>query len=55
MKPYTLKMLIEDKIDNMTVLEIQNEMHRLNKIRHKNFPKEDYMANKGYKCPILSV
>ena len=25
----------------MTVLEIQNEMQRLNKIRCKNFPKED--------------
>ena len=34
-------MLMEEEIDNMTVLEIQNEMHRLNKIRHKNFPKED--------------
>ena len=41
MKPYTLKMLTEDEIDNMTVLEIQNELHTLNKIRHKNFPKED--------------
>ena len=34
-------MLTEDEIDNMTVLKIQNEMHRLNKIRCKNFPKED--------------
>ena len=34
-------MLTEEEIDNMTVLEIRNEMHRLNKIRHKNFPKED--------------
>ena len=32
---------MEEEIDNMTVLEIQNEMCRLNKIRHKNFPKED--------------
>ena len=39
MKPYTLKMLKEDKIDNMTVLEIQNEMHRL-KIRHIIFQKK---------------
>ena len=29
---------MEDKIDNMTVPEIQNEMH---KIRRKNFLKED--------------
>ena len=40
MKPYTLKMLTEE-IDNMTVLKIQNKMHRLNKIRCKDFPKED--------------
>ena len=52
MKPYTLKMLTEDEIDNMTVLEIQNEMCRLNKIRHKNFQKAkkalemvDYIVN----------
>ena len=25
----------------MTVLKIRNEMHRLKKIRHKTFPKED--------------
>ena len=41
MKPYTLKILTENEIDKMTVLEIQNEIHRLNKIRCKNFPKED--------------
>ena len=41
MKLYTLKILTEEEIDNMTVLEIQNEMHGLNKIRCKNFPKED--------------
>ena len=41
MKPYTLKMLTEEEIDNITVLEIQNEMCRINKIRCKNFPKED--------------
>ena len=41
MKQYTLKVLTEDKIDNMTILEIRNEMHRLNKIECKNFPKED--------------
>ena len=34
-------MLTEQEIDNMTVLEIQNEMHRINKNRCKNFPKED--------------
>ena len=34
-------MLMEEEIDNMTVLEIQNEKHRLNRIRCKNFPKED--------------
>ena len=34
-------MLTEEEIDNMTVFEIQNEMHRLNKIRCKNFLKED--------------
>ena len=34
-------MLTEKEIDNMTVLEIGNEMHRLNKIRCQNFPKED--------------
>ena len=32
---------MEEEIDNMTVLEIHNEMHRINKIRCKNFPKED--------------
>ena len=41
MKSYTLKMLTEEEIDNMTVLEIQNEMRRINKFRCKNFPKED--------------
>ena len=34
-------MLTEDEIGNMTILEIQNEMHRLNKIRRKSFPKEN--------------
>ena len=34
-------MLTEEEIDNMTVLEIQNEMYRINKIRCKHFPKED--------------
>ena len=34
-------MLTEDEIANMTVLEIQSEMHKLDKIRCKNFPKED--------------
>ena len=32
---------MEEEIDNTTLLEIQNEMHRINKIRHKNFLKED--------------
>ena len=31
---------MEEEIDNMTVLEIQNEIHMINKIRCKNFPKE---------------
>ena len=34
-------MLTEEEIDNMTVLEIQNEMRRINKIRWKNFPKDE--------------
>ena len=34
-------MLTEEEIDNMTVLEIQNEMRRINKLRCKNIPKED--------------
>ena len=39
-------MLTEEEIDNMTVLEIGNDMHRLKKIKCKNFPKdEDNFAN----------